>query len=399
MKQQARIWLAAAFVLLLCIQGAEAQGVTRLCVPIGTGSSCPPVTTANPLPVTGAITATSEATATAAAPSYSEGTVNPLSQNLTGDLRVIAKQSTSPWIAAGGGTAGTAATGVLTVQGIASMTPLLATVSQATASGLNATVVGTGTFATQSAVTAASGSYASGAFASGSFASGSHASGSFASGAFASGSVASGAYASGSLASGAMVDLTNLSTPITPATATATKAALFGLQYNSTQATFTNGQQGSVQGTSRGAVYVATGADAFTVAAALNTTPTIANGNGIVPAPSTEALASITPIVSGALESNHVICAAACNFYSGYVTTGATAGWLLIANATSAPTAGGAAIAPISCVVAPANQTTSISGPGNIPLRASTGVVLVFSSSGCLTNTASTTAYFSGLAK
>lgn len=38
-------------------------------------------------------------------------------------------QSTSPWIVAGGGTAGSAATGVVTVQGITSMTPLLATVT------------------------------------------------------------------------------------------------------------------------------------------------------------------------------------------------------------------------------------------------------------------------------
>jgi hypothetical protein len=36
-------------------------------------------------------------------------------------------QGTSPWIVAGGGTAGTAATGVITVQGIASMTKLLVT--------------------------------------------------------------------------------------------------------------------------------------------------------------------------------------------------------------------------------------------------------------------------------
>lgn len=56
-------------------------------------------------------------------------------------------QSTSPWIVAGGGTAGTAASGVVTVQGITSMTPVQ--VSQATAASLNATVVGTGTFATQ----------------------------------------------------------------------------------------------------------------------------------------------------------------------------------------------------------------------------------------------------------
>lgn len=58
-------------------------------------------------------------------------------------------QGTSPWVVAGGGTAGSAATGVVTVQGIASMTPVQ--VSQATASNLNATVVGTGTFAVQAA--------------------------------------------------------------------------------------------------------------------------------------------------------------------------------------------------------------------------------------------------------
>lgn len=38
-------------------------------------------------------------------------------------------QGTTPWIVAGQGTAGTAAAGVVTVQGIASMTPLLATLS------------------------------------------------------------------------------------------------------------------------------------------------------------------------------------------------------------------------------------------------------------------------------
>lgn len=80
------------------------------------------------------------------------------------------------------------------------------------------------------------------------------ASGSIASGAVASGAVASGAYASGSLASGAMVDVTNVSTPITPATATATKGVLLGGQYNSTIPTFTNGQQGSLQIASNGAL-------------------------------------------------------------------------------------------------------------------------------------------------
>jgi len=117
------------------------------------------------------------------------------------------------------GTAGTANANVISVQGIASGTNL--PVSQATAGNLNATVVGTGTFATQSAVTAASGSYSSGAFSSGAFASGS-----IASGAITSGAVASGAYASGSIADGAMVTLGTKADAATCATTNSAIACL-----------------------------------------------------------------------------------------------------------------------------------------------------------------------------
>jgi len=108
---------------------------------------------------------------------------------------------TSSDFAAAFGTAGTADSQVMSIQGIASMTPVQ--VSQATASNLNATVVGTGTFATQSAITAASGAFSSGALSSGSIASGAVSSGAVASGAFASGSIASGAIAAGAIAIGA----------------------------------------------------------------------------------------------------------------------------------------------------------------------------------------------------
>jgi hypothetical protein len=79
----------------------------------------------------GSITANTSANATAAAPSYTEGTENPLSQNLTGDLRTISKQS-GAWTMSGTGTAGSAAAGVMTVQGIAAMTPLLVTLGAET---------------------------------------------------------------------------------------------------------------------------------------------------------------------------------------------------------------------------------------------------------------------------
>jgi hypothetical protein len=60
-------------------------------------------------------------------------------------------------------------------------------------------------------------------------------------------------------------------TPVAPATATATAGVLLGGQYNSTQETLTNGQQGQVALSSRGAIEVATGADTFnaTINAAL----------------------------------------------------------------------------------------------------------------------------------
>jgi hypothetical protein len=126
---------------------------------------------------------------------------------------ITANQGISPWIVAGGGTAGTAATGVVTVQGIAAMTPLLVTASFATAqhiivdsgtitavTSITNPVAVTGTFfqATQP-ISIASAQVASGAFASGSIASGAIASGAIASGAIAAGAAAAGAFADGSV--------------------------------------------------------------------------------------------------------------------------------------------------------------------------------------------------------
>lgn len=87
---------------------------------------------------------------TAVTQTTSPWVVSLTSTTITGSVAVT--QSTSPWIVAGGGTAGTAASGVVTVQGIASMTPVQ--VSQATAASLNATVVGTGTFVVQATLAA-----------------------------------------------------------------------------------------------------------------------------------------------------------------------------------------------------------------------------------------------------
>ena len=104
----------------------------------------------------------------------------------------------------------------------------------------------------------------------------------------------------------------------------------------------------------------------------------------------------IVPVLSAAAEASHLIKAAPGNLYSLYVTTGATAGYLMTFNANAAPADG--AVTPVECVVAPANTTVSISfnGPPDIY---SIGIVAVFSATGCFTKTASPTAFFKARAQ
>ena len=61
--------------------------------------------------------------------------ISPASGGVRIDLKDTAS-NTNPFLVAGAGTAGSASGGILTVQGVASMTPILATVSQATSSSL-----------------------------------------------------------------------------------------------------------------------------------------------------------------------------------------------------------------------------------------------------------------------
>ena len=80
--------------------------------------------------------------------STSPWVVSLASTTITGTVAVT--QSTSPWIVAGGGTAGTAATGVVTVQGIAAMTPLLVTATFASSQHV---IVDSGTITAVTAIT------------------------------------------------------------------------------------------------------------------------------------------------------------------------------------------------------------------------------------------------------
>lgn len=104
--------------------------------------------------------------------------------------------------------------------------------------------------------------------------------------------------------------------------------------------------------------------------------------------------AAVTPVVSAAAESSHIIKASAGTLFDWHVTTGAIAGYIMIFNAASAPADG--AVTPIVCVAIAAN--TTFFGNDRVPTAFSTGITMVFSTTGPFTKTASATAFFSGKA-
>lgn len=102
-----------------------------------------------------------------------------------------------------------------------------------------------------------------------------------------------------------------------------------------------------------------------------------------------------TPVVSTAAEGSRVLKASPGNLYALYVTSGASAGYLMTFNATTAPADG--AVTPINCVVIPTATTLALSWAPQPPERYSTGITAVFSTTGCFTKTVSNTAFFHAL--
>lgn len=156
---------------------------------------------------------------------------------------------------------------------------------------------------------------------------------------------------------------------------------------------------GGTAGTAATGVVTIQGIASMTpILVSLNTTPSIANGNGIVIAPTSVATAGIVPVVSSVAESGHVLKGSAGNLYGLTVSIGASSGYVLLFNATSAPGDGG--VTPVWCFPVTSNGTNGGVGvswlPGP-PLNFTTGITAVFSTTGCFTKTASATATFSGM--
>lgn len=131
------------------------------------------------------------------------------------------------------------------------------------------------------------------------------------------------------------------------------------------------------------------GADGSAIVSAANPLPVVS---------STSTVQQLTPAQQGSAANSLVICAAACNLFDANVTIGATSGYLMIHNATSAP--GDGAVTPRVCLPVISNGTNgSLSLAWPTPKYFSTGATAVFSTTGCFTQTGATAAFISGDAK
>lgn len=196
--------------------------------------------------------------------------------------------------------------------------------------------------------------------------------------------------------------------------------------FNTTQPTVTTGQRVDQQMTNRGEALVAISNGASTVGIGATTTDANAAANGlnvtprpfvfngstwdrarsvqgsdgtglgvtaVATVPSSAASSAITPVVTSAVASSLVAKASAGNLYGFQVTSGASAGYVLLFNATSLP--GDGAVTPIKCYVLAANSTLGVDFRPGPMMRFGTGLTIGFSTTGCFTLTASATAFIS----
>lgn len=103
----------------------------------------------------------------------------------------------------------------------------------------------------------------------------------------------------------------------------------------------------------------------------------------------------LTPLPSATTEASHLFKTSSGILSQLTVTIGATSGFVLVYDAVIAPANG--AVLPKGCFPVTSNGTNgSISIRFSPPWQFTFGVVTAFSTTGCFTQTLSTTAYFVG---
>jgi hypothetical protein len=106
---------------------------------------------------------------------------------------------------------------------------------------------------------------------------------------------------------------------------------------------------------------------------------------------------SIAPIATGVAAGSLVLKASPGAVYQVTASNPAAAAWLVLVNATAAPT-GGATITPLACVAVPAAGSATINYSPGPPANFNIGIVagLLTTASSCFTFT-TTTGYISGV--
>lgn len=117
------------------------------------------------------------------------------------------------------------------------------------------------------------------------------------------------------------------------------------------------------------------------------------SGQYVVEVPSAAAAAGVTTVASTAVSGGLVIKASPGNLYGFNVVSGASAGFVLIFNSTTVPADG--AVTPSRCIPLAANTGIDVNLRGQ-PTHFSTGIAIVFSTTGCFSKTASATAFIAG---
>lgn len=108
------------------------------------------------------------------------------------------------------------------------------------------------------------------------------------------------------------------------------------------------------------------------------------------------ALAATGFIASPAVTASLIARTSAADLYDLNVVSGGTAGYVMLFDATTIPADG--AVTPAYCIPLAANTGLQTNFRAE-PTRFVNGVVVVFSSTGCFTKTASATAYIAAYAR
>lgn len=118
------------------------------------------------------------------------------------------------------------------------------------------------------------------------------------------------------------------------------------------------------------------------------------DGNGVysVVTPGSSAANALNRQFTTVASSTLVVKASAGNLFGYNIVSGAVAGYVMFFDATTAPADG--TVTPKMCFALAANA--SIQADRDIPIRFTTGITMVFSSTGPFTKTASATAFLAG---